>query len=37
MMTAATFTGGRWKFLRKPFSNDELHEVLSQLLSVSEK
>ena len=35
--TAATFTGGRWKFLRKPFSNDELHEVLSQLLSVSEK
>jgi len=35
--TAVNFSGGRWKFLRKPFSNDELHEVLSQLLSVSEK
>ena len=30
---AASFSGGRWTFLRKPFTNDELRETVSQFFA----
>jgi len=31
--TIESFSGGKWKFLRKPFTNAELQEIVNQLVA----